>query len=245
LVATSPAGTTTGPDQTFRTDKDAAPPPPVLGREVNVVPVRGLVFIKPPPGKSLTGGHFSSALTKGSGYVPLTEARQVPSGSQIDARRGTLSLVTATSNRQGKIQSATLAGALFSSVQARATRQKGLTTLSLIEGAFAGAPSYASCGAHAATAASPLARTALSPRVLQTLHATDRHGRFRTRGRYSAATVRGTQWDTTDRCDGTLTTVHRGSVSVLDYGRRKTITVHAGHHYLAKAKIARKAKKAK
>jgi len=31
-------------------------------------------------------------------------------------------------------------------------------------------------------------------------------GRFRTRGRYSSATVRGTDWTVTDRCDGTLTT---------------------------------------
>ena len=30
-------------------------------------------------------------------------------------------------------------------------------------------------------------------------------GRFRTRGRYSAAAVRGTNWLTADRCDGTLT----------------------------------------
>jgi hypothetical protein len=32
-----------------------------------------------------------------------------------------------------------------------------------------------------------------------------------------------------------LTVVKRGSVGVLDFARRKTITVRAGHSYLAKA----------
>ncbi|MGZ4331685.1 MAG: hypothetical protein ACXVXL_27240, partial [Solirubrobacteraceae bacterium] len=35
------------------------------------------------------------------------------------------------------------------------------------------------------------------------LHASG-HGKFRTKGRYAAATVRGTIWTTADRCDGTL-----------------------------------------
>jgi hypothetical protein len=61
------------------------------------------------------------------------------------------------------------------------------------------------------------------------------HGRFRTRGRYSASTVRGTGWDTSDRCDGTLTVVHRGTVLVSDFARRVTVAVHAGHRYLARA----------
>jgi ferric-dicitrate binding protein FerR (iron transport regulator) len=59
-------------------------------------------------------------------------------------------------------------------------------------------------------------------------------GRFRTRGRYSAATVRGTDWTVEDRCDGTLTRVKRGRVSVRDFRRRKTVTVRAGKSYLAK-----------
>ena len=46
-------------------------------------------------------------------------------------------------------------------------------------------------------------------------------GRFRTNGKYSAATVRGTIWLTEDRCDGTLTTVKRGTVSVRDLRRRR------------------------
>jgi hypothetical protein len=45
----------------------------------------------------------------------------------------------------------------------------------------------------------------------------DGHGRFRTRGRYSAATVRGTRWLVEDRCEGTLTEVARGEVDVEDF----------------------------
>ena len=59
-------------------------------------------------------------------------------------------------------------------------------------------------------------------------------GRFRTNGKYSAATVRGTIWLTEERCDGTLTTVKRGTVSVRDLSAARPITVKAGHSYLAR-----------
>jgi ferric-dicitrate binding protein FerR (iron transport regulator) len=61
------------------------------------------------------------------------------------------------------------------------------------------------------------------------------HGKFATTGQYSATTVRGTIWSVANRCDGTLTQVSRGVVSVRDFARRKTITLRAGQHYLAKA----------
>jgi len=60
-------------------------------------------------------------------------------------------------------------------------------------------------------------------------------GRFRTRGRYSAATVRGTNWTVADRCDGTLTSVKTGVVAVRDFRKRRDVTVRAGHSYLARA----------
>jgi ferric-dicitrate binding protein FerR (iron transport regulator) len=60
-------------------------------------------------------------------------------------------------------------------------------------------------------------------------------GKFRTRGRYSAATVRGTRWTVTDRCDGTLTAVARGKVEVRDFLKRKTVFVKTGKTYLARA----------
>ncbi len=57
-------------------------------------------------------------------------------------------------------------------------------------------------------------------------------GHFRTKGRYAAATVRGTFWLTADRCDGTLVKVNRGIVQVTS--KRKPVLVRAGHSYLAK-----------
>jgi hypothetical protein len=63
-------------------------------------------------------------------------------------------------------------------------------------------------------------------------------GKFRTTGKYSSATVRGTIWLTQDECDGTLTWVQRGIVSVRDFKRKKTVTVKARHSYLARAQRA-------
>ena len=48
--------------------------------------------------------------------------------------------------------------------------------------------------------------------------------------------MRGTTWTVEDRCDGTLTTVKRGTVAVRDFRLKKTITVKAGKSYLAAAR---------
>ena len=48
--------------------------------------------------------------------------------------------------------------------------------------------------------------------------------------------MRGTIWTTTDRCDGTLTQVKRGTVVVRDFRRRRNVIVRAGKSYLARAK---------
>jgi len=242
LVASNKDGTSLGPDVTFQTKQDGAPPPPLLGKAVNVVPLSGIVYIRPPNGKvfrAVAAAASSNPLLKGQGFVPLTEARQLPTGSTIDARAGTLRLVAATGarGRAAKTQSGIFGGGLFRPTQTRSRISKGLTTLTLLAKAFPGAPSYSQCTFGKALAG-PLTATAASgrPSILQTLHARDNHGNFRTKGRYSAGTVRGTIWDTTEECAGTLTVVHRGTVDVYDNGRRKTITVHAGHSYLARAR---------
>ncbi|HEY1510986.1 MAG TPA: choice-of-anchor Q domain-containing protein, partial [Solirubrobacteraceae bacterium] len=213
LVATNVAGTTFGPDQTFTTPADPAPSAPVLGKAVNAQPISGKVFVL--VGKTL---------------VPLTEADQLRSGTVVDTRHGSLQLTTASSQKH-KRQTGTFSGAIFKIAQVHS----GLTTLSLVENALSGAPSYASCstkGAHAA---------AVSKRTLQLLHGSA-HGKFRTTGRYAAATVRGTKWTIADRCDGTLTHDLVDSVAVIDFVRHKTIVLHPGQSYLAKAAQPRKRK---
>ena len=58
-------------------------------------------------------------------------------------------------------------------------------------------------------------------------------GGFRTEGRFSAATVRGTEWATTEQCNGTLTRVQQGVVDVKDFRTGQTIAVSAGQTFLA------------
>ncbi len=100
-----------------------------------------------------------------------------------------------------------------------------------MEGAkFKGAPTYASCTAKKGKAST----AGVSSKTLQLLHASA-HGKFRTKGRYAAATVRGTIWTIADRCDGTLTHAIKDTVSVDDLVLHKTITLHPGHSYLALA----------
>ena len=212
LVATNSAGVTFGPDQTFRTQQAPKPPAPVLGRTENAAPVSGKVFV-------LTNGRL----------VPLTGARQIRSGTEVDALHGTLSLTTATGSKK-KTQTGRFGGAVFKVTQAKVGPSKGLTTLTLVNNAFKGAPSYSKCKSHKALDASAAAG---SSRTLQLLHASA-HGKFQTRGRYSAATVLGTIWLIADRCDGTLTRDITDSVRVNDFVHHKTIVLHPGQSYLAR-----------
>ena len=228
LVATNSAGTTLGPDVTFTTKKDPTPNAPTLGKSFNVS-ATGRVLIK------LHGK-----------FVPLTELRKIPTGTVVNALHGTLKLTTAapkasakskTKKRGAKTQAASFRGAVFKVTQARTGASKGIATVSLVEGAFKGAPSFASCKARKGKASA----AAVSKKVLQLLHASG-HGKFRTKGRYAAATVRGTIWTTADRCDGTLVHSIKDSVTVNDLVRHKTVIVRAGHSYLALAKPPKKHK---
>ena len=46
----------------------------------------------------------------------------------------------------------------------------------------------------------------------------------------------GTKWTIADRCDGTLVHDITDSVAVNDFVHHKTIILHAGQSYLAKAR---------
>ena len=207
------------------------PAAPIIGKTANATPVSGVVFVKPPLGKSVDGGAAA-----GQGFVRLTAATQIPIGSEINSLHGSLRLVTAAA-KKGQTQSGTFRGAIFKLTQASGGASKGLATLSLVESAFKGAPTYGAC-TNKHTAAD-VSATAAGSRTLQLLRASA-HGKFRTRGRYSAATVLGTIWTVADRCDGTLTHDITDRVSVTDFVRHKTIVLHAGQSYLAKAPPARK-----
>jgi len=219
LVATNSAGTTLGQDVTFTTAAAPAPGAPTLGETFNVEPVSGLVLI-------YINGHL----------VPLTELTQIPSGVAIDTLHGTLKLVTATGGGGGahdaaaKTQTGEFSGAVFRLSQQTRGAGKGLVTIMLSLSAFKGAPSQAICKSNGAAADAHAAKT--NTKTIQLLHASA-HGKFRTSGRYSAATVLGTIWTVAARCDGTVTHAIKDEVEVTDFVRHKTIILHAGQSYLA------------
>ncbi|MHB8235193.1 MAG: hypothetical protein ACYDHT_11135, partial [Solirubrobacteraceae bacterium] len=181
--------------------------PPSLGRTALAGAVSGVVLVRVPGSTAL---------------VPLGATQNIPIGSVIDARQGVVRLTTAV-NTAGKLQSATLWHGAFAVAQSPG---RGMTTFAL--------PHPSACSARAAQADSSTAGAARAKPSPPTLWAKDNHGQYSTRGQNSVATVRGTYWQTTNRCDGTLTTVKQGLVSVRDLHRHRTVLVRAGHSYLAK-----------
>ena len=134
--------------------------------------------------------------------------------------------LTAAAGVKGR-QRGTFRQGTFVVAQKRA-RRRAVTELRLSGGDFS-ACTAAAAGRVSAEAAAKRRKTAV-----RRLWGSAR-GRFRTRGRYSAAAVRGTSWLVVDRCDGTLTVVRRGVVRVTDFRRKRTITLRAGQRYLARA----------
>jgi hypothetical protein len=183
---------------------------PVVGRAVVVAPSRGTVRVRRPGSKR---------------FRALDDAAPVPVGSVLDTRAGRVELVSAV-DAAGRLQLGTFWGAKFQVRQAR--RGRGTVELRLRGGDFA------ACRTTATRGLATIARKRRAP--VRSLWATDRHGRYRTHGQSSAATARGTAWLTRDRCDGTLTRVTTGSVSVRDHVRHRSVVVAAGHAYLARAR---------
>jgi Right handed beta helix region len=86
------------------------PPPPVLGKSVDVTPVNGPVRIRRP---------------RAPRFVPLRKGENIPVGSTVDATRGRVRLTAATV--RGKLQTAVFFAGQFKVTQARS----GLTELVL------------------------------------------------------------------------------------------------------------------
>jgi hypothetical protein len=200
-------------------------PPPVQGVTLNVEEVAGTVLVGIPSNAAAAGsGRSGRASQKGITFVPLAAAEQIPVGSFLDTRRGTVRLQSATSTI-GDRQTGDFRSTIFQVRQSKRRSTRGLTDLVLKGGSFR------RCGATRGKRAS----ASLSRRAIRRLRANAR-GRFRTSGRNSAATVRGTRWETIDRCDGTLTKVQRGKVVVRDFRRKKNVVLTAGKSYLARAR---------
>jgi hypothetical protein len=182
-----------------------------LGEDVLLSTIRGSNRFRLPEGERF----FSLA-----GRIPL------PVGGAVDSRGGTVSLLAAA-DRRGSRSSAKFRGGAFAIKQSRRDR---VMEARLIGGSFRACP----------RAKRSRATTAAKRRVRRLWGSTGgRHANVRTRGRYSAATVRGTKWLVADRCDGTLTRALSGHVVVEDFVGKRRVRLRAGQSYLARPRRLR------
>jgi hypothetical protein len=113
----------------------------------------------------------------------------------------------------GTLQSADFFKGIFKAIQAK--KDKGLTEARLVGGNFKRCPA-------------PKASKKAKP--VRQLWA-DGSGKFRTRGHYLSAAIRGTAWQTIDTCSGSTVKVTEGSVLVRDFLLKKNVIVNAGGFY--------------
>jgi len=192
---------------------DGTLPVAETGKSVNVEPVDGVVSIKRPGSDS---------------FEQLDASAHLPEGTVLDTREGTVELTTADA-KNGQ-QTAAFNGAKFEVRQEQA--KAAVTEIVMRGGDFANCPRLDHGRRVQAIRNGVIAARGNRGRRLWG----NGHGRFRTRGRWGSATVRGTIWQVEDRCDGTLTTVARGVVEVNDFGTGRTVSVKAGEQYFSRVR---------
>jgi hypothetical protein len=192
-------------------------PAPKVGRSVNLSVVRGRVRVRTP----------------GSGsFIELTSDSQVPVGSLIDTRRGTVRLTSAR-NAAGATRSAEFSLGVFRVLQSRGRRP---STDAVIE-----PPRCARTNAATRLRLKTITAAAAKARVIRdrrsaALGARRRKEEWRVKGKYSRAGSVATEWGTIERCDRTTTVVRKGRVRVFDRVRRRTVSVGPGQRYKAPAR---------
>jgi hypothetical protein len=162
-----------------------------------------------------TAGRILIRLPGSSQFTELRGIDDIPLGATIDARNGRVQV--RFESEPGKIQVALFYGGMF-----RVTQVGRILDLRLNE-------PLAACPKKRGKASAAQAKKAKKRKLWG-----DGKGAFRTSGKYSAATVRGTKWLVEDSCAGTLTRVATGVVAVR-HGR-KTVLLRSGKRYLAKAR---------
>ncbi|MDP1849895.1 MAG: PKD domain-containing protein [Solirubrobacteraceae bacterium] len=212
------------------------PPRPHVGRSVTVAAERGRILVRVPGSRR---------------YVPIESLTEIPLGSIIDARKGRARITTEVDARTGRTQSSLFYDWFFRILQT--SGRKPITEARLVKGSFRGcAPRRARSASVPAFSPSSIAAVAAAAGELRAQSAAKRkrskrkvrqlwgrgNGSFRTGGKRSSATVRGTWWLVQDRCDATITRVKVGRVDVRDFRLRKTIRLRAKTRrttYFAKA----------
>lgn len=156
-----------------------------------------------------------------SGLQTLSNGKKLNLGTFIDATRGQVT-VTSASDTHGSYQTALYYGGKFK------TRQRG-TARPVTEAYLVG--DLGCLKKKKGKKASAAAKKKGKSRRLWG----DSHGNFRTVGRSSSATSRGTKYLVTDTCAGTTTKVVRGKVLVRRFSDNTKHIVNAGQSFFAPA----------
>jgi hypothetical protein len=204
------------------------PAPPVPGKSAVAKVVSGTVLVKYPPGSTPPGA------SPANGFVPFQGAANLPVGTQLDTTKGRVKLTSAADTGGKKTQASDFYGGIFQFKQAAPKKKPKKAEALITDVVLKGQLSRSSCAPLKGASAATVDKKKGPKGVLGKLWGNGK-GKYRTTGKYSSATVRGTIWLTQDECDGTLTKVTRGTVQVRDFKRKKTVTVKAGHSYLARA----------
>ncbi|HKB21047.1 MAG TPA: Ig-like domain-containing protein, partial [Gaiellaceae bacterium] len=180
----------------------------------------GADFLPPPPTPgetaniALSSGTVTFTLPKSEDSVELRGAAQVPIGTEVDTTGGVAKVTVA---RGPTLDTSEFYAGDFTVLQ---PGPRSLGVLKLDGGDFLDCVSSV--------------RTLAKRRPVRRLWGSGK-GHYRTRGRYSSATVRGTKWLTEDLCGATLISVAEGTVIVHDFVRNVDVSVTAGHSYRAES----------
>jgi hypothetical protein len=184
--------------------------------------------LPPPTPQPIPGVSANADVSKGRVFIKrpggekfqeLRDARAIPFGSEVDTTRGEISMQTAAGTA-GQTQIAKFRDGKFTMAQTSGAK---ITDLVLTGERFDKCPAT---GTQTGTAARKPTRRLWG----------NGKGRFRTRGRFATATVRGTQWMVKDTCDSTTVLVARGVVTVRDLVKRRNVRVKAPRSYTATAR---------
>ena len=213
-TATETAGETAAA-ATAATTALPPPAPPIPGETFNAEPANGEVLVRRPADGAL---------------IPLETGASLPVGTRLDTRDGSVVVETAPAAGVAANQFAAFGGATFRVSQPRDGGK--VVTLDMMHGDFESCVSEPARRFRKGRArAAGKRRTTSARRSVRELWGSGK-GRFRTRGRHAAATVRGTEWSIEDRCDATVVRVRSGVVDVEDFLSGRTVAVRAGESHV-------------
>jgi len=220
-VARDSAGNSSAPSapgtaSVAQTPPQTQPPPPPPPTTPTPAPVPNQPLPPPVVNQNVNlepEGTVRIKLPGSNRFITLKEGEQVPVGTTIDTTKGRVTLTSI--GKGGKQQSADFYDGIFKVTQTKGANP--VTVLTLTE--------KLTCPKARAGAAAGKKKRKLWG---------EGEGNFRTTGRLSSATVRGTTWLVEDTCTTTRTRVTKGAVTVKDFVTGKTIVVRAKKSYTAR-----------